>query len=63
LRNFLKADGSPYETGEILRQPELARTLKAIASDGRAGFYEGWVADSIAAEMAQGGGLITHADL
>ncbi len=60
---FYKADGSPYHAGEILRQPDLAKTLKAIAANGAAGFYEGWVADKLVATMKAGGGLITHADL
>ena len=34
-----------------------------IAAEGRRGFYEGQVADTIVAEMREGGGLITHEDL
>ncbi len=55
--------GVPYEPGEILRQPDLARTLERIASDGPAGFYEGETAELIAKEMAANGGLITRDDL
>jgi gamma-glutamyltranspeptidase/glutathione hydrolase len=49
--------------GERLVQPDLARTLEAIRDRGADGFYRGWVADSIVAEMQRGGGLISHADL
>jgi gamma-glutamyltranspeptidase/glutathione hydrolase len=49
--------------GTRWKQPDLARTLSAIASRGRDGFYRGWVADSIVAEMARGEGIITKADL
>ena len=56
-------DGEPYKMGEILRQPDLAKTLKAIRDLGASGFYEGPVADMIVAEMKGGGGLITHDDL
>ncbi len=49
--------------GSTFRQPDLARTLQAIADHGAEGFYSGWVADSIIAEMQRGGGLITKADL
>ena len=49
--------------GELLRQPELARTLRRIAARGEAGFYEGPVAQALTALMAQRGGLITAADL
>lgn len=55
--------GVPYEPGEILRQPDLARTLERIAGDGPAGFYEGETAELIAKEMAANGGLITRDDL
>lgn len=49
--------------GELLVQKELAKTLMAIRDFGREGFYSGWVADSIVAEMEASGGLITHEDL
>jgi len=60
---FYKADGSVYEAGEVFRQPDLAKTLKAIAANGAAGFYEGWVADKIIATMQAGDGLIDQDDL
>lgn len=59
---FTKA-GVPYAPGDILRQPDLARTLRLIAQRGPAGFYRGEVAQRLAAEMAAGGGWITEADL
>ena len=34
-------NGTPYEAGDVLRQPDLARTLERIADQGPAGFYEG----------------------
>ncbi|HHH31226.1 MAG TPA: gamma-glutamyltransferase, partial [Polyangiaceae bacterium] len=40
-----------------------AKTLKAVADKGRAGFYEGWVAEKIAKAHAQHGGLVTVEDL
>ncbi len=56
-------DGLPYEAGDVLRQPDLARTLERIAARGPAGFYTGETAERIEAEMRRGGGLITQADL
>jgi gamma-glutamyltranspeptidase/glutathione hydrolase len=55
--------GEPPEVGSSFRQPHLARTLQAIADGGAASFYRGWIADSLAAEMRRGGGLITRQDL
>jgi gamma-glutamyltranspeptidase/glutathione hydrolase len=55
--------GVPYEMGDLLRQPDLARTLERIAERGPDGFYRGETADLIVREMKRGGGLITHEDL
>jgi gamma-glutamyltranspeptidase/glutathione hydrolase len=60
---LFRPDGSVYQPGEILRQPDLAWTLRQIAERGTAGFYEGPVADRLVAEMERGGGLITRRDL
>jgi gamma-glutamyltranspeptidase/glutathione hydrolase len=56
-------NGTPYAPGEILKQPDLARTLERIAAQGPAGFYEGETAALIEKEMAANGGLITREDL
>jgi gamma-glutamyltranspeptidase/glutathione hydrolase len=55
--------GIPYEPGDILRQPDLARTLERIAADGPDGFYDGETARLIEQEMKARGGLIGRADL
>jgi gamma-glutamyltranspeptidase/glutathione hydrolase len=55
--------GIPYGMGDLLKQPDLARTLQRIARRGPAGFYEGETAAQIEREMRRGGGLITRADL
>jgi len=56
-------NGEPLAAGARLMQPELARTLEAIAVQGASAFYRGWVADSLVAEMQRGGGIITREDL
>jgi gamma-glutamyltranspeptidase/glutathione hydrolase len=61
-RIFLKM-GSLYEPGEILRQPELAATLRRIARNGPAEFYRGQTAHDLAKEVQREGGLITLEDL
>lgn len=55
--------GHPAAVGSTLTQPVLARTLRTIAEGGASAFYEGWPADSLAAEMARGGGIITKEDM
>ena len=60
---FFKADGTPYQQGETLVQKRLAHSLELIAKQGPDAFYKGEIADQIAAEMAQHGGLISKTDL
>lgn len=60
---FARPDGSAYAAGDLFRQPDLAETLERIGEHGRDGFYTGRTADLLVAEMARGGGLISHADL
>src|ERR1700735_2759944 len=61
-RIFLK-DGAFYKAGEILRQPELATTLRRIAKNGPHEFYRGQTAHDLASEMQREGGLVTLNDL
>lgn len=52
-----------WAEGDLLVQEDLAKTLELIRDKGRAGFYEGIVADQLIAEMQSGKGMITKADL
>jgi len=54
---------SKWAEGDMIKHPELAATLESIRDRGRAGFYEGSVADHIVNEMKAGNGLVTHEDL
>jgi gamma-glutamyltranspeptidase/glutathione hydrolase len=56
-------NGVPYQAGETLKQPDLARTLERIANQGPAGFYEGETAMLLEKEMKANGGLLTREDL
>ncbi len=60
---FLKKTGEPYQPGEILKQKDLAKSLKRISKKGRDGFYKGKTAELIALDMKTNGGLITKEDL
>ncbi len=62
-RNFLRPDGTPLATGDLVKQPELARTLQGIARSGPAAFYRGDVARQIAAAVRRAGGVLTTQDL
>jgi gamma-glutamyltranspeptidase / glutathione hydrolase len=61
-RRIFQRDGNFYKAGEVLKQPDLARTLKRIASNPD-DFYHGPLARELAAAMQKGGGLITAKDL
>jgi len=54
---------SLWKEGEIIKQPDLAATLRLVRDNGREGFYSGKVAEMIVAEMKRGNGLISFKDL
>jgi len=58
-RIFLRPDGSPFEPGDRLIQPDLADTLTDIAANGPEVFYKGHIAATVAAAS---GGALTEAD-
>ena len=55
--------GQPPAVGTKWANPDLARVLRRIASDGPKGFYEGPTAELIVNEMKAGDGLMTAQDL
>ena len=56
-------DGETTGKGGIFKNPQLANTLEIIAEKGRAGFYEGEVAKTIADFIQAQGGFLTYEDL
>jgi len=60
---FLTADGGVPEVGAIIKQPDLATTLQAIADQGAKGFYSGRVAADLVAGVRADGGIWTLQDL
>lgn len=56
-------NGHTPRKGDIFKNPGLANTLSQIAAKGRAGFYEGPIAATIAKYMAENGGFLTEDDL
>jgi gamma-glutamyltranspeptidase/glutathione hydrolase len=52
-----------WQAGDTIRQRDLAATLSFIRDQGRAGFYQGDVAELLLREIREGRGLITQADL
>jgi gamma-glutamyltranspeptidase/glutathione hydrolase len=60
---IFEPEGRPLAEGDILRQPELARTLRALVRDGLGDFYTGALAAAIAADLAALGSPVSAADL
>ena len=60
---FFKADGSTYQPGERLKQPELAKSLKLIAAKGSDGFYKGETARKLVKAVNEAGGKMSLQDL
>lgn len=60
---FYQPDGTPWPVGSLLVQKDLAKSLRAIADNGADEFYQGELAELIAQDMANNGGIITKDDL
>jgi gamma-glutamyltranspeptidase/glutathione hydrolase len=60
---FLRRDGKVLAPGDRLVQADLARTLSMIARNGPRAFYEGEIAEKIAAAVRAAGGVMTADDL
>jgi gamma-glutamyltranspeptidase / glutathione hydrolase len=59
----LTINGRGPNPGEIFRNPGLARSLQSLAEGGKTAFYQGEIAEAIAATVQQAGGCLTEADL
>ena len=56
---YYKLDGSPYQAGELLVQRDYASTLRKIVQGGREVFYEGEIAQAMAADLAANGSTVS----
>lgn len=61
-RGLLKAGGEPYEEGERLVQPDLARTYRSLMDEGPDWFYHGPFAQTVGEWMEQNGGVLRAGD-
>jgi gamma-glutamyltranspeptidase/glutathione hydrolase len=70
---YRRPDGTPLQIGDLLKQPDMARTLRILAERGAEAFYRGEIADALLqaqlqTRVAAGGGTLgrgrmTQADL
>ena len=56
-------NGKMPQKGEIFKNPQLASTLKTIAENGREGFYEGPIAQTMVEFIQSQGGFLSYDDL
>ena len=56
-------DGAPYKAGELLRNPDYARTLRHLAAHGADDFYGGELARQMSADLAAHDSFVTARDL
>ncbi len=61
--NELLLNGAAPEPGQLFRNRNLFKVLNSVAENGKAGFYEGWVAKSIVDTHQAAGGKLTLDDL
>jgi gamma-glutamyltranspeptidase/glutathione hydrolase len=59
----LTIDGRAPRPGEVFRNPGLGRTLQAVAEGGKEAFYQGAIAEAIAATVQAAGGCLSVDDL
>jgi gamma-glutamyltranspeptidase/glutathione hydrolase len=56
-------DDSTPEKGQVFKNPDLANTLRNIVKNGKKGFYEGEIAQTIANFVQDQGGFLSYDDL
>src|SRR5215470_10686832 len=59
---YLLPGGKPAVAGDVIHQPELGKTLRAIAKNGRDAFYKGEIAEDMVDTLRGIGGLHTPED-
>lgn len=59
----LTIDGRAPHTGEIFRNPGLARTFRTLAKGGKAAFYQGEISNAIVNVIQESGGVLAAEDL
>ena len=55
-------NNKPVLVGSIMKRPDLAKTFKSIASNGKSGFYSGEIADAFFNSMNKNDGFFSKED-
>lgn len=59
----LLVDGRAPRPGELFRNPDLGRTFRRVADEGKDGYYQGDIAAAVAAVVQEHGGVLAESDL
>ncbi len=62
-RKIFVPGGKPLVEGDVIRQPDLAKTLKIIRKEGFSSVYEGEIADAIVETLEKMGDIMKKEDL
>lgn len=62
-RRIFTKDGRLHSAGELLRQPELAATMRVLAQEGPDAFYTGSIGKILVDDLAANGSTVTADDL
>lgn len=60
---YWNEEGLPHETGDLIKNPDMAKALQKIADEGKDGFYKGEIAQAIVDTLAKYEGVMTLEDL
>lgn len=60
--NLYLNDGKPMMPGDIIKNPDYAKSLEYLCENGKDGFYKGEIADAIVAHSKKHGGLFEKED-
>src|SRR6202045_3685559 len=58
FKRYLLPPGKPAVAGDVIHQPELGKTLRSIAKDGRDAFYTGTIAQDMVETLRGIGGFV-----
>jgi gamma-glutamyltranspeptidase/glutathione hydrolase len=61
--HFMVNDSLSFKAGDLFVQNDLAKVLEAIANKGKAGFYEGEIANKIVSDLQSNGSILSLEDL
>lgn len=59
---YLK-EGFPYPVGDVIKNPDLAKSLSLIRDNGPDAFYKGAMAEAMVKAVQEAGGILTLEDL